>query len=268
MQLIPRYSSPSNGGNGPAAAAGGWDAPQGMWIYDGDVEGIDIDPDTNAWVDLADAGSPGSAVATSFVPIGDSGALRLVQSVENAFGAQMRPVTLAPDSEVLMRIIPEMRSTATPWTPATALNGSILAGVAAVYGINTGANEGYVAGGIQHTGASILAINTTMGRFAVGGLGSGIAGTTASGTGTGVNLARAFWDVRIKRVGAATRIYIRWPGGSWYNYSNADSTAINLATHVATTHVFIRAQSSTSTIANSILAAYKVFPDGLPADYD
>jgi hypothetical protein len=247
------------GGGGPDASA---DSPQGEWILSGNVEGVDLTPDPADWLDLAAAPSPGTSVASTVAAVGTRG-LRMAQSA-SGFAARMRPRVMADGDDLCFRIHPQVVATGASNIGSSFNNVAIQAGLAAIYGINDGAAQGYIGGGVQSSG-TVASVGSTIGRYAVAGLGAGMGGVTASGTTTGFVAMGMFIDVRIRRVGTAGRVWVRYPGGVWVLGDSVDSSAISLS--LGTLHAFIRMSAGAGWLSGCVISAYKHFAGGLPAQY-
>lgn len=262
------YSIP--GPTGPAGPVG----PQGdpgtstptslsaLWVEEPGVFGTTATPFVLAnWEDAGPTG-PNVVGATAVTPVLKRGLIQASIPMLGVarFGAFGIPIpTLADGDEVCMRFAVELNLAVGGIT--STLSAQILAG----FFEGPGADGKFVGAGFTRTTAPLGSI--TFGRYACSVNLSSAANLGADSATSSGNEHLKFIDVRARRVGIHTRLWMAFGGGVWFPIdSGSSATTVNLGLGTARAGIRIATSGVTVQSATVTLVRFKHFVGGLPSD--
>lgn len=265
--------SPARGPAGAAGAAGapGPPGPAGtapptslssLWAEEPGVYGTSGTPFVLAdWQDVSTV-APNTAGATAVTPVLKRGLIQASIPMLGVarFGAFNFDVNNVADGEdVCMRFAVELNIN------LGGITSSVSAQILAGFFETAGADTKFVGAGFTRTSAPLSSV--TMGRYACAVNLSSAANLGADSAATSGNEHLKYLDIRARRVGIHTRLWMAFGGGVWFPAdSGSNATTVNLG--LGTARAGIRIATSTATVqsATVTLIRFGRFPGGLPSD--
>lgn len=256
-----------------APGAAGAQGPQGepgvstppslssLWVEEAGVFGTTGTPFVLAdWQDVSTV-APNTAGATAITPVLKRGLIQASLPLGVArFGAfNIAVPTLADGDEVCMRFAVELNLAV--GGIATSNSAQILAGLFET----AGADGKFIGAGFTRTTGPLGTV--TYGRYACSVNLSSAANLGSDSATSAGNEHLKFVDVRARRVGIHTRLWMAFGGGPWFPADSGTSgTTVNLG--LGTARAGIRIATSTTTVqsATVTLIRFGRFPSGLPSD--